>query len=237
VLQCRLHFKESDVSQTFIVTGANRGLGLELVRQLKEAGNDVIATARKPADATELNDLGVRVEALDIGEGSSIASFVERMGGRPVDVLINNAGVGVGGRSFESLDWEQVELFFRVNAVGTTRLTQALLPNLREGQGKRVLNITSKMGSIGDNTSGGAYAYRTSKAALNALTKSLSLDLAAEGFLCAVLHPGWVATDMGGSAAPLGCEESVRGMLEVGLSLGADQNGSFHDYSGAVIPW
>ena len=124
-----------------------------------------------------------------------------------------------------------------VNSIGPLRLARALLPNLRAGSGRKIVNLTSKMGSIADNSSGAAYAYRASKAALNMATKSLAIDLQAEGFLCIVLHPGWVQTDMGGSKAPVAVEDSIGGMLTVMDGLDAGDNGEFFDFSGARVPW
>ena len=145
---------------------------------------------------------------------------------------------GAGGRAgFEEEDFDAVETFLRVNAVGPMRLTQRLLPNLRAGTGKTIAHLTSKMGSITDNTSGGAYGYRSSKSALNMLNKSMSIELRREGFTCVLLHPGWVATDMGGSAAPLKAPESIDGMLSVIDRLKPSDTGRFFDYSGAEIPW
>lgn len=225
------------MSQTVLVTGANRGLGLEFVRQLQARGDAVLATARDPRSATELADTGARVEALDVGDAASICAFARTLGDQAVDLLINNAGMGVGGKVFADEDFDEVETFFRVNSLGPMRLTQALLPNLRAGSGKTIAELTSKMGSIEDNTSGGAYGYRASKAALNMLNKSMAIDLRREGFTCVVLHPGWVATDMGGSAAPLSADESVRGMLGVIDRLKPSDSGRFFDYSGAEVPW
>ena len=221
----------------YIVTGANRGLGLELARQLAARGEVVTATARRPADARELSALGVRVEPLDVSDPQSVAAFRRALGDEPVDVLINNAGIGVKSRALDELDPEELALFFDVNSVGALRVTQALLPNLRAGARKCVVGMSSKMGSIEDNTSGGSYAYRASKAALNAITKSLALDLAPQGFTCVVMHPGWVRTDMGGREAPLAVEESVRGMLAVIDGLDPSDAGRFFDFAGEAVPW
>lgn len=222
---------------TVLVTGANRGLGLEFARQLSARGDSVIATCRNPEAAQELRDSGVRVESLEAGDEASIAALGSRLEGMPIDLLLNNAGMGVGGRSFPDEDFDGLARFFEVNATGPMRLAQALLPNLRAGTGKRIVNVTSKMGSIGDNTSGGAYGYRASKAALNMLTKSMALDLRREGFCCIVIHPGWVATSMGGSGAPLTAEQSVKDMLDVIDGLSPERTGRFLDFSGAELPW
>lgn len=222
---------------TYLVTGANRGLGLELARQLAARGEDVIATARDPDRAPELAGLGVQVELLDVSDAGSVGALVRRLEGRAIDVLVNNAGIGVGRSSLGSLDYDELQRAFEVNALGPLRVAEALLDNLRRGERRLIASVTSKMGSIADNGSGGSYAYRASKAALNMIARSLSVDLGPEGFTCVVLHPGWVRTAMGGDAASLGVDESVRGMLEVLAGLTPARNGQFLDYSGATIPW
>ncbi len=224
------------MSFTFVITGANRGIGLEFARQLSERGEHVIATARDPKRARDLRALNVRVEPLDVADAGSVAEFAGRLAGSPVDVLINNAGIGGEGAAIDRLSMEEVERFFRVNSVGPLRVTQALLPNLRAGNRKRVVNITSVLGSIGRNDSGGWYGYRAAKAALNQLTRTLAHELAPEGFTCVVLHPGWVRTNMGGRGAHLSPEESVRGMLKVIKKLSPRDTGRFFDYRGEV-PW
>ena len=225
------------MSQTVLVTGANRGLGLEFVRQLSARGDEVIATCRDPEAAAELRDTGVRVERLEVGDPASARALAGALEGRPLDLLLNNAGMGVGGRSFADEDFDSLTRFFEVNSIGPMRLSRLLLDNLLSGKGRKIVNVTSKMGSIDDNTSGGAYGYRSSKAALNMLTKSMALDLRREGVRAIVIHPGWVATDMGGSGAPLTAPESVRGMLSVIDGLTPEQSGRFFDYSGAELPW
>lgn len=225
------------MSPTLVVTGANRGIGLELARQARSRGARVIATARRPMDAPELTALGVRVEALDVADPASVKRFARALGGLPVDTLINNAGIGGGSAPLAELDPETLLDTFRVNTLGPLRVTQALLPNLRAGRDRRIVQITSLMGSIADNSSGGSYGYRASKAALNMVTKSLSIDLAGEGFVCAALHPGWVRTAMGGSNAPLSVEESVAGLLLVIDGLTLEQTGAFLDFDGETLPW
>ena len=225
------------MSRTYVVTGGNRGLGLEFARVLSARGERVIATARDPQAAKELDKLDVRVEPLDVGDAESIERFGEAMDGEPIDVLINNAGVGVRSKPFESFDLDEMTRFFNTNTIGPLRVARALLPGLRAGGDKKIINITSRMGSISDNSSGGAYSYRASKAALNMATRSLALDLAAEGFVCLVLHPGWVQTRMGGSGAPVMPEDSVAGMLRVIDKASMDHSGEFFDFTGASVPW
>ena len=223
--------------KTWIVTAANRGLGLEFARQLAARGERVIATARDPQAATALAKLKVRVEPLDVADAQSVERFGAALAGEPIDVLINNAGVGVRSRSLEEIDFDDMRYFFDVNTVGPLRVTRALLPGLRAGNAKKIVNITSRMGSIEDNGSGGAYEYRASKAALNMVTRSLALDYGSEGFVCVVLHPGWVQTDMGGSGAPVKPEDSISGMLGVIDRLSPEYNGEFLDFTGESLPW
>ncbi|MGD8329140.1 MAG: SDR family oxidoreductase [Acidobacteriota bacterium] len=225
------------MGKTYVVTACNRGLGLEFARQLSARGDRVIATARDPEAASALNKLDVQVEPLDVADADSVARFAAALGDEPIDVLINNAGVGVRSRPLEQVDLEGMSHFFEVNTVGALRVTRALLEGLRSGADKKIVNITSRMGSIEDNSSGGAYEYRASKAALNMVTKSLALDFGGEGFVCVVMHPGWVQTDMGGSSAPVEVEDSISGMLRIIDRLDQDFNGDFLDFTGASLPW
>jgi NAD(P)-dependent dehydrogenase (short-subunit alcohol dehydrogenase family) len=226
-----------------VVTGANRGIGLELTRQLLAHGAQVEATARRPAEAEELLALAqesggrLKVHPLDVADVASVHHFAGALAPGGINLLINNAGVGGGGRRLDELATEALLRVFSVNAVGPLRVTQALLPRLREARWRKVVHITSLMGSIEDNRSGGAYGYRMSKAALNMASRSLAVDLQAEGILSVVLHPGWVQTDMGGEHAPLSVEESVRGMLELLQTLGPEQSGGFFNWDGRPLPF
>ena len=222
---------------TWLVTGANRGIGLEMVRQLVARGDTAIATARRPDDAAALRDLGVKLLPLDVADGASVRRMRELLGDTPIDVLVNNAGVGGPGRSIADLDVDAVRATLEVNTLGPIRVTQALLPNLRAGSGKKIAHVTSLMGSIADNGSGGAYGYRASKAALNMFNKNLSLELGREGFICVVLNPGWVKTDLGGERAPTAVDDSVRGLLRVIDQVVADDNGTFINHDGRRLPW
>jgi len=225
------------MASTWVVTAANRGLGLEFARQLAGRGERVIATARDVDAATELATLGLEVHGLDVADPASVERFADAIDGVPIDVLINNAGVGVRSTSFDQLDFAEMESFFAVNTVGTLRVTRALLPGLRAGSARKIANITSRMGSIGDNSSGAAYSYRASKAALNMVTRSLAIDLRSDDIICAVLHPGWVQTDMGGSGAPTTVQESISGMLAVIDGLTAADSGEFFAFTGERVPW
>ena len=223
----------------FVVTGANRGIGLEFVKQLTARGEQVEATVRGPGDAPELRTLArpgvrLRIHRLDVADDASVDALAAQLSGA-VDVLINNAGVS-GAKGGELIDPPDIVRVLNVNAVGTLRVTRALLPRLREGKGRKIANLTSKLGSIAD-ASGGRYAYRLSKAALNMATKLLAEDLRAEGFRTVALHPGWVQTRMGGTAAPVPPEQSVQGMLRIIDGLTEEQSGRSFDFQGREIPW
>jgi NAD(P)-dependent dehydrogenase (short-subunit alcohol dehydrogenase family) len=224
----------------FVVTGANRGIGLEFVKQLTARGEDVDATARDPDASPELQALSrpgtrLRIHRLDVADDASVAAFAEQLPSGPVDVLINNAGVS-GVKGGEPIDPPDILRVFNVNAVGSLRVVRALLPRLRAGTGKKIVNLTSVLGSIAE-ASGGRYAYRMSKVALNMATRLLAQDLAGDGFRTAALHPGWVQTRMGGSAAPVPPEQSVRGLLRIIDGLSAEQSGRVFDFQGREIPW
>jgi NAD(P)-dependent dehydrogenase (short-subunit alcohol dehydrogenase family) len=224
----------------FVVTGANRGIGLEFVRQLTARGEQVDATVRDLADAGELQALGrpgvrLRIHRLDVADDASVDALATQLPDDPVDVLINNAGVS-GLKGGEPIDPADILRVLNVNSVGTLRVTRALLSRLREGRGKKIVNLTSVLGSIAEST-GGRYAYRMSKTALNMATKLLAEDLRAEGFRTVALHPGWVQTRMGGSAAPVPPEQSVAGMLRIIDGLTAEQSGHTFDFQGRAIPW
>ncbi len=220
-----------------LITGANRGLGLEFARQFHAAGYEVIATARKPEAADELNALGVRVEQLDVADASSVARLAERLGAMPLDILINNAGIGGAPKRIGEVDIKAIERIIAVNTLGPIRVTQAVIGNLRGGEQKIIVNITSLMGSIERNTRGIGYGYRESKAALNMFTRSLANELKDEQFRCITMSPGWVKTDMGGPSARLTPAESIAGMIKVIGGLTADDSGEFFTHNGDRLPW
>jgi NAD(P)-dependent dehydrogenase (short-subunit alcohol dehydrogenase family) len=222
---------------TYLVTGANRGIGLELARQLSARGDRVIATARKPVTARPLANLDVHIQKLDVADPRSVAELGQRLEGVPIDVLLHNAGIGTAGPRIDRVDPDDVAQAFRVNALGPLRVTQALLPGLRAGRRKTIVGITSGLGSISENTSGSWSAYRISKAALNQLFRTLAAELRTQGFICALISPGWVQTDMGGSGATLTPRESVAAMLRVLDSLAPDDNGQFFDHRGRRVAW
>jgi len=217
----------------YLVTGANRGIGLELCRQLHARGDEVIAACRR--SSPDLDGLRVRVEAnVDVTGDDSVRKFAERIGEVRIDVLVNNAGILEGG-GLEDLDVESLRRQFEVNSIGPLRVTRALLPNL--GAGSRIAIVTSLMGSMGDNGSGGNYGYRMSKAALNSAGVSLARDLASRKISVAILHPGWVQTEMTGNSGPLTTTESARGLIERIDGLTLETSGTFWHADGRVLPW
>ena len=223
--------------KTCLVTGANRGIGLEFARQLSARGDEVIGTARDPAKAGELRSLRVSVEALDIASASSVTTFARRLDGRSVDLLVNNAAIGEASVEAARVSVEELERYFRTNAIGPFHVTQSLLPNLRAGKRKLVVSLSSGLGSIEGNREGGWVAYRASKAALHQLHRTLAAELSGEGMIFVLLSPGWVRTRMGGPQAPLTPEESVRAMLKVIDRLSPRDNGKFYDQRGKEVPW
>ena len=223
---------------TVLITGANRGLGLEFAREFSGKGYTVIGTARKPHEAYDLQALKVRVEQLDVADPASVQALADRLDGVPVDILINNAGImGPDAPTFMSLDVDDLDQTFQVNSLGPMRVTQALYDNLKMAKTRKIVQITSDLGSISLNSRGGLYGYRMSKAALNMFNKSLADELGGEGFICVVLHPGWVQTDMGGSNAPLTPQESISSLIKVIEGLTPSDNGRFLNYKGKELPW
>ncbi len=218
---------------TYLVTGANRGIGLEYCRQLKERGDNVIAVCRSASD--ELKNLGISVETdVDITSDESVADLVKRLDGKSIDVLINNAGI-LERVSLPQLDTNSIRRQFEVNALGPLRLTQALLPNLKLGS--KVIMMTSRMGSIEDNTSGGSYGYRMSKVALSMAGKSLSVDLKSQGIAVGILHPGLVKTRMTGfTDSGITPEQAVKGLLARIDELNLENTGTFWHSNGEILP-
>ncbi len=231
------------MSHTVFITGTTRGIGLELTRQFLDAGSDVFATARDPGSDDLQSLKAVRGDqlqllALDVTDNVQIAKVAATLAGQPLNLLINNAGLFRSkSDDAESLSHETWLQEFHVNAVAPFMVTRALRENLAAADDALVAMISSKMGSMSDNTSGGAYGYRSSKAALNAVTVCLARDLADDGTRVVALHPGWVRTDMGGSNAPVDAPASASGLKKVMLGIDAAQNGGFFDYTGAPIPW
>ena len=219
-----------------LVTGANRGIGLALCTLLAGRGEQVIAACRDSSKA--LDALGVRVETgVEVGDPDSVQRLAETLAGQPLDWLINNAGVlrrdTLGGLHGEALD--DLYLQFRVNSVGPLLVTQALLGNLQPGA--KIGIVTSRMGSVGDNTSGSYYGYRMSKAAVNAAGKSLAMDLKERGIAVALLHPGYVRTEMVGGGGDVEPEQAAAGLIARLDELTLDTTGGFWHANGEALPW
>jgi len=219
--------------RTALVTGANRGIGLSLCRRLKQTGRQVIAVCRTASK--ELDALGVRVESgVDVTSDEAVATLARRLEGVGLDELVCNAGI-LRDDDLAGVDLEEVRAQFEVNALGPLRTVKALRPNLRRG-GKVAL-VTSRMGSIGDNGSGCYYGYRMSKAALNAAGMSLARDLAPAGVSVAILHPGYVRTDMTARSGNVDPDDAAKQLVDRIDGLGADNTGTFWHANGQVLPW
>ncbi len=217
---------------TYLVTGASRGIGLAYCQQLRDRGDTAIAVCRQPTP--ELEKLGVKViSGIDITADDSVANLAQQLAGTPLDVLINNAGI-MERVSLENLDFASMRRQFEVNALGALRVTAALLDRLSEGA--KVIIMTSRMGSIGDNTSGGSYGYRMSKAAVSMAGKSLSHDLKPRGIAVAILHPGLVGTRMTNFTG-MTPDEAVTGLLQRIDELTLETTGTFWHSNGEVLPW
>ena len=219
---------------TVLVTGSNRGIGLEYCKQLKQRGDDFIATCR--TSSSELDALGVKVETnVDVSSGESVLNLKQKLEGINIDVLIQNAGIAEYN-SLLGLDPESVIRQFQVNALSPLCFTQAFLSQMRKGS--KIALMTSRMGSIDDNTSGGSYGYRMSKVALCMAGKSLSIDLKANEISVAILHPGLVATRMTGfTSSGISPEESVKGLIARIDSLNLTNSGTFWHANGNILPW
>lgn len=219
---------------TVLITGANRGIGLEFARQYAADGWTVIGTARKPDGADALRSVDpVEILRLDAADPGSLDDFTSALGDRPIDLFINNAGV-YGSTDLDRDEWLRT---FEVNSIAPTLLAERLRPNVAASAQKKMAVLTSKMGSIADNGSGGSIPYRSSKAAVNAAWKSLAIDYADDGIAVAMLHPGWVQTDMGGPNALIDTETSVNGMRAVLDKLSLESTGRFTAHDGSDLPW
>jgi len=217
---------------TILITGANRGIGLELARQHSARGDEVIAVCRH--SGSELESLGVTViGGVDVTSSQSVAGLASALDGMQLDRLVNNAGI-LARDSLDELDFEAIERQFQVNSIGPLRITQALRHNLSAGS--KVFVITSRMGSIDDNTSGGSYGYRMSKAAVNIAGKSLSVDLKGAGIAVIQLHPGYVSTDMT-SHQGTSVQQAASGLIARMDELGIEQTGTFWHQEGYALPW
>jgi NAD(P)-dependent dehydrogenase (short-subunit alcohol dehydrogenase family) len=231
------------VMPSILVTGANRGIGLELTRTFAGQGWQVFACCRTPEKAVELQALAsdsksVTVQRLDVTDPEQIAALAIALSGVPIDILLNNAGfLGPTRQGFgetEEAGWIEA---FQVNTIAPLRMAEAFVEHVAASERRVIATMGSVMGSIAENASGGYYAYRTAKAAAHMVVKGLAVDLADRGIIAVVFHPGWVRTRMGGAEAPLSPAESAAGLTRVLLGLSAKDNGSFYDYLGEVRPW
>lgn len=217
---------------TTLITGTNKGIGLQLCTQLKARGDDVIAICRTPSP--ELSKLGVRIiDGIDVSNAESIARLKSELAGQQLDVLINNAGI-LKSDSFGSLDYEDMLEQYRVNTLGPLRVIEALVDNLKDGS--KVTIVSSRVGSIEDNGSGGNYGYRASKTAVNQIGTNLKHELMPRGIAVALLHPGLVATEMTGGRG-ISATESARGLIERIDALDIKSSGSFWHAEGYELPW
>ncbi len=230
--------------KSVLITGANRGIGLEHVRSFAAKGIQVFATARSPSQADELNALAascagqitvLQYEALDPDSPTQLKTA---LGDTPLDLLLANAGAGSGTReSFGDVDVDDVVQLIRINAVAPLKLAEALAGNIARSERKLIAFQSSQLGSIGNNTSGGRYGYRISKAALNMVAKGVSSDLGSRGVIVVALHPGWVKTRMGGAGAPVSVEQCIEGQHRLFDKLTMADSGRFFNYDGTQLPW
>ena len=233
----------------YVISGANRGLGLEFVRQLLIRGDTVEAGTRAPAEARQLASLAreaggrLRIHPLDISNTHSVRSFAAAVCEAPIDVLINNAGVAGKWDPLPETDFEDMARTLEINTLGSMRMCATLISAVLKSNTRKIVHMTSRLASMVENSHvgyyqhpGGLYPYRMSTAALNALMRTMAVDYREQGLITAVLAPGWVQTDMGGKTAALTPEESVLGMLRVIDGLNMERSGRFFDYSGKECP-
>lgn len=231
--------------KTILITGANRGIGLEFSRQYMMAGWQVFACCRHPDAADALNDLAaqnpgkITVHALDVAKHEQIEQLSAALSHQPIDVLINNAGIYPTSRrdNFGKTDYDAWSSAFRVNTMAPLKMAESFIAQITKSDLKTIVTITSKMGSIADNQRGGSYVYRSSKSAVNIVVKSLAIDLKSAGITAILLHPGWVRTDMGGPNGLISTEQSVTGMRQVISNLKQADSGKFYAFDGQIVPW
>lgn len=222
---------------TVFVTGANRGMGLEYAKQYQAKGYNVIATARNPASADVLNALGVTVLQLDVTDAESVANMAKAVGDQPIDILVNNAGYfDRADVTLDKLDFDTFERTLAINTTGPLRVIQALIDNVLKSSEKKVVNMSSGLGSIA-NSNGRWYSYRSSKTALNQVNKILSEEFKSQGATFVVVHPGWVRTDMGGANATYSPQESITSLIAEIEKLTPKDTGRFFDLKGRKIDW
>ncbi|RTZ14121.1 SDR family oxidoreductase [Vibrio aquaticus] len=224
---------------TVFITGANRGIGLSLIQHYLNQGWQVHATYRSAASSSDLlsiSDAKLSCHPLDVTDYSAVSALAQQL--PSIDLLINNAGYyGPKGYGFGHTDAEEWRKVLEINAIAPLKLAEAFFPNLQQGQLKKIACLSSKVGSMTENTSGGGYIYRSSKAALNSVVKSLSNDLTTQGFTVLALHPGWVQTEMGGPNALIDTQTSVSGLSQVIQNANQEQSGKFINYDGSELPW
>jgi len=233
------------MTNSILITGSNRGLGLEMVRQYYQDGWNVIACSRDPVHSEELNDLVSQAQSdrlmllpLNVKNPEDIKNFEKKFKIPPIDILMNNAGVwGPVGTEFGTVEQDPWLDVFKVNTIAPLLLAQVLIEQIANSKLKIIANISSQMGSIADNTGGREYIYRSSKAALNAVTKTMAVDLKNKGITVISLHPGWVKTDMGGQNAAITPTESVNGIKHVLNTISLKDSGSFIKYNGERLSW
>ncbi|HVL59604.1 MAG TPA: SDR family oxidoreductase [Burkholderiaceae bacterium] len=218
-----------------LITGCDTGLGREFAIQYARAGFTVWATYADPANA--IGDERIRHHALDVTDFAQFAALKQAVGDAPVDLLISNAGIGRDTGQLGMLDFDYVHRMLAVNTVGPLKLVETFADNVAASRLRRIVLVTSRMGSIESNLSGGHYGYRASKAALNAIGRSLALDLFPRGITVALIHPGWVATAGGGSDAPLTAQQSVQAMRDTIAKLGNHETGVYLTHDGRLLPW
>lgn len=216
-----------------VVTGANRGIGLELVRQLAARGDEVIAACRRASPELEALDVEVQ-DGIDVTDDAAVGRLADALAGRGVDVLINDAGL-LTRESLDDLDFDRIRAQFEVNTLGPLRVTAALLPNMSESA--KVAIVTSRVGSIADNGSGGMYGYRISKAGVNMAGVSLARDLERRGIAVILLHPGYVRTGMTGNTGNIGPDEAASGLIARIDELTLENSGCFRHANGEALPW
>jgi NAD(P)-dependent dehydrogenase (short-subunit alcohol dehydrogenase family) len=231
--------------KTALITGANRGIGLEFCRQYAAEGWRVLACSRYPEKSDELNRLAaenpelIKVHALDVTDHVEIDRLAQALADESIDLLINNAGIYPDSdkSGFGHTDYAEWMQAFRINTMAPLRMAETFAAQIARGEQKTIVTISSKMGSIADNSGGGSYLYRSSKAAVNMVVKSLAIDLKPFGVKAVLFHPGWVKTDMGGPNAMISPAQSVSGIRKVISGLSTDDSGKFFAYDGQLIPW
>jgi NAD(P)-dependent dehydrogenase (short-subunit alcohol dehydrogenase family) len=229
--------------KTTLITGANRGIGLEFVRQYAAEGWRILACSRQPEKSDMLNALAagypdqITVHPLDVADHAQIETLALSLINESIDLLVNNAGIYTATHKNDDIDYEAWAHAFLVNTMATLKMAQTFATQIGRSNQKIIVTISSKMGSIEDNRGGGSYIYRSSKAAVNMVVKSLSIDLKPTGVIAVVFHPGWVQTEMGGPNALISTTQSVSGMRHVISQLTLADSGTFIAYDGQTIPW